>query len=92
VAVVYVFLTGLHSSLLGALMVLSPQIWYRPYLDAGSRWQVSALEDQQLAGLIMWIPTSVIFIVVGLALLAAWLGASEKRVRLGSVEMNVRSR
>ena len=50
-------------------------------------WHVNALEDQQLAGLLMWVPSGVIFIVFGLALFAAWLGESERRVTLGSVPM-----
>ena len=34
----------------------------------------------------MWVPASVIFIVFGLALLAAWLGEAERRVRLGGTD------
>lgn len=75
--VLYVFLTGVHSSLLGALLTVSNDAWYASYPDA---------TDQQLAGLIMWIPASVVFIVLGLALCAAWLGESERRVRLGQTD------
>jgi len=84
-AVAYVFLTALHSSMLGAMLTLAPSVWYAPYASRSSTWNVDALADQQLAGLIMWVPTCVIFIVSGLALLAAWLGESERRTRLGSV-------
>jgi cytochrome c2 len=49
----------------------------------GGPWGIYPLADQQLAGLLMWIPAGVIFIVFGLALLAAWLGESERRVRFG---------
>jgi putative membrane protein len=76
-AVLYVFLTAVHSSVLGALLAVSTQPWYAPYQDLG---------DQQLAGLIMWIPASVVFIVLGLALCAAWLGEAERRVRLGPTD------
>ena len=85
-AVFYVFLTAIHSSLLGAVMTIAPSIWYRSYVDAAAKWNVDALVDQQLAGLLMWVPSGVIFIVLGLALFAAWLGESERRVRLGSVQ------
>lgn len=85
-AVLYVFLTAVHSSVLGALMTIAPSLWYPAYAVAGSAWNVDALEDQQLAGLVMWIPSGVIFIVLGLALFAAWLGESGKRVALGSIE------
>lgn len=50
---------------------------------AAAAWHVfrglDPLEDQQLAGLIMWVPTGVIFVVLGLAFFAAWLGYSERR-------------
>jgi len=80
--VLYVFLTGVHSSVLGALLTVAPTVWYPSYVSAYSAYS-AALEDQQLAGLVMWIPASVVFIVFGLALCAAWLGECERRVRLG---------
>ena len=84
-AVLYVFLTAVHSSVLGALLTIAPYVWYPTYLSAGMQWNIDALADQQLAGLLMWVPSGVIFIVLGLAILAAWLGESERRARLGSV-------
>jgi putative membrane protein len=82
VAVLYVFLTGMHSTLLGALMTLSGHVWYPSYLASATEWRVDAFADQQLAGLIMWVPSGVVFIVLGLALLSAWIGESERRARL----------
>ncbi len=83
VGVFYVFTTALHSSILGALLTLAPRLWYPVYGERAAVWSGGsrdALEDQQLAGLLMWVPTGVIFIVLGLALFAAWLGESERRV------------
>ena len=82
VAVLYVFLTGVHSSLLGALMTLSERAWYASYATAAPQWSGDAVLDQQLAGLLMWVPSGVIFIVLGLALLSAWLGESGRRAVL----------
>jgi putative membrane protein len=79
-AVLYVFLTSLHSGILGALLTFAPRLWYPIYQARTSRWGLSPLEDQQLAGLIMWIPAGVLFIVLGLGLFAAWLGEAERRV------------
>jgi putative membrane protein len=84
VGVLYVFLTALHSTLLGALLTVAPSVWYRSYEATAAQSRIDALGDQQLAGLVMWIPSGVIFIVIGLALVAAWLGESERRVLLGS--------
>jgi cytochrome c oxidase assembly factor CtaG len=80
-AVAYVFTTGLHSSALGALLTFAPTLWYPIYDGRTSAWGLSALEDQQLGGLIMWVPAGIVFIVVGLALFAAWLAESERRLR-----------
>ena len=85
VAVLYVFLTAVHSSVLGALLTVAPSVWYPWYEASGAPWRISALEDQQLAGLLMWVPSGAIFIVLGLALFAAWLGESERRTALGTV-------
>jgi putative membrane protein len=79
-AVAYVFLTGLHSGVLGALITFAPSLWYPIYAARTSRWGLSPLEDQQLAGLLMWIPAGVVFLLLGLALFAAWLGEAERRV------------
>jgi putative membrane protein len=84
--VLYVFMTAIHSSALGALLTIAPEVWYGEYARQGAVWRVDALADQQLAGLLMWIPAGVIFIVFGLALLAAWLGESERRVRFGATD------
>ena len=80
VAVFYVFATSLHSSVLGALLTFAPRLWYPIYAVRTARWGLRPLEDQQLAGLLMWVPSGVIFILLGLALFAAWLGESERRV------------
>jgi putative membrane protein len=80
VAVVYVFATALHGGLLGALMTLSPRVWYAAYL-APKPTGLTPLEDQQLAGLLMWIPAGLAFTALGLVLFAAWLRESDRRTR-----------
>jgi cytochrome c oxidase assembly factor CtaG len=79
-AVVYVFATAVHGSALGALLTLSPRVWYPPYLTHHPS-ALSPLEDQQLAGLLMWVPAGVIVVAGGLALFAAWLRESDRRTR-----------
>lgn len=85
-AVVFVFTTAVHSAALGALLTLAPTMWYPIYGNRAPAWVLSPLEDQQLAGLIMWVPTGVIFILAGLALFAAWIGESERRVSYGRTD------
>lgn len=79
VAVIFVFLTAVHTSLLGALLTFAPQTWYATYESSAHLHGLTALEDQQLAGLLMWVPSGAVFMVCGLALFAAWLGDAARR-------------
>lgn len=78
-AVFYVFTTALYTSLFGALLTISPRPWYSLHETRTRAWNVDAVADQQLAGLIMWIPAGAILMVVGLALFSAWMGALGRR-------------
>ena len=62
-AVVYVFTTAAHNSILGALLTLAPHPWYPTYVSTAHAWSITPLEDQQLGGLIMWIPGGVFAVV-----------------------------
>jgi putative membrane protein len=70
------FLTALHSSVLGALITFAPHPWYISYTMTAPAWGISPLEDQQLGGLIMWIPGGIVYMIAGLLLFARWLKAS----------------
>jgi putative membrane protein len=78
-AIVYVFTTALHTSILGALLTFAPRPWYSPYIATAPLWHLTALEDQQLGGLIMWIPAGTLLIAVGLWLVVKWLNQSQVR-------------
>ena len=80
-AVVFVFATAVHSEALGALLTFAPRVWYPLYATRSSAAGLDALEDQRLAGLIMWIPFGIIFLILGLGLFAAWLGEAERRAK-----------
>jgi putative membrane protein len=77
--VLYLFTTAIHSGLLGALITFARTTWYPDY-DHTDAWGLSPLEDQQVGGLIMWVPACTVYIVAGLAMLASWLRQSETRV------------
>ncbi len=79
VSVIFVFVTAMHTGLLGVLFTFARVPWYPLHESRTVAWRVSALEDQQLAGLIMWVPSGVLFMLLGLALFAAWLGEAERR-------------
>jgi putative membrane protein len=85
--VLFVFITALHSGILGALITFAGQLWYPIYEARARAAGVDPLRDQQLAGLLMWIPAGVLLMVVGLALFAAWLGEAERRARAGDAAL-----
>jgi len=87
VAVMYIFATGVHSGVLGALLTFSPRVWYPIYQSTTGAFGLTPLEDQQLAGLVMWVPASAIFVAGGLLFFAAWLRESERRVRLTALAL-----
>ena len=77
-AALWLFVTALHSSLLGGLLTVSPRLWYG--MPAGELVPLRALEDQQLAGLLMWVPGGVLHAAAGLALIGAWLREAGRRL------------
>jgi putative membrane protein len=74
-----VFTTAIHTGILGALLTFSPRVWYPAYGNSMRPWGLSPLEDQQLGGLIMWIPASLVYLLAGLMLCSAWLKESDVR-------------
>ena len=79
-AVLYLFTTSVHSGVLGALITFAGSVLYPAYTEMTESWGLTAIEDQQLGGLIMWVPAGVIYIVAGLALCAGWMRESERKV------------
>lgn len=77
-AVLSLFLTSLYAGALGALITFAGTPWYPAY-RATAVWGLTPLEDQQLAGLVMWMPGGVAYLVAALALTARWLGDAERR-------------
>ena len=74
------FLTSLVEGALGALMALSSSPWYPDYAAMGmSGIGLDPANDQQLAGLIMWIPGGLVHGAAALLLLHRWLTSASDR-------------
>ena len=80
-AFLLIFTTALHAGALGALLTFAPEPLYASHLPYTDVWGLSPLEDQQLAGVIMWIPMGFWFTVTALTLIAQWIRASDRSVR-----------
>lgn len=77
--VLYLFTTAVHTSVLGAFLTFSNQLWYPAYAPRTAPWGLTPMEDQQLGGLIMWVPAGITYIVAGLWMMALWIRESEIR-------------
>jgi cytochrome c oxidase assembly factor CtaG len=67
-----VFTTMLYTGALGALLTFAREPWYVSAAQA-TLLGLTPLEDQQLGGLLMWVPGGVAYLVAGLWIVAAWL-------------------
>lgn len=74
-AVITIFLASLPGTLLGALMTLSTAPWYPRYATGTA---AAALQDQQLAGVVMWAVGGLAYVAAGAALFVLWLHDLER--------------
>ncbi|NGM20091.1 cytochrome c oxidase assembly protein [Roseomonas stagni] len=56
-----------QMGLLGAVIVFAPGALYASHLGTTAVFGLSALADQQLGGLLMWVPGGLVFLLVGVA-------------------------
>jgi len=78
VAIACLFITGLHTGALGALLTLIREPAYPLQARLAQAWGVDPLQDQQLAGLIMWVPAGFVYVAAGLALAGLWISRSSR--------------
>lgn len=72
-AMLSLFTTMVHTGALGALLTLAPGLWYPAYLEPASALGIDALRDQQLGGLVMWVPGGAAYLIGGLFVAWRWL-------------------
>jgi putative membrane protein len=62
----YLFLVAIPMQVVGALITFAERVLYPWYLGAPRTWGLSPLDDQQLGGLLMWIPANLwMFAAIG---------------------------
>jgi cytochrome c oxidase assembly factor CtaG len=71
------FAMVLQGSLLGALLTFASAPLYSAHAVIPAAWTLTPLADQQLAGLIMWVPPAALYLGVAAYLVLGWLGAAE---------------
>ena len=75
-SIVYLFITAVHTAALGALLVVARSPWYAGYASGGHGFGLTPLEDQQLAGLVMWVPAGGLYLIAALHTTRRWLDAA----------------
>ncbi|MGD9749630.1 MAG: cytochrome c oxidase assembly protein [Acidimicrobiia bacterium] len=76
-ALLATFAMALQSVFLSALLTFARSPWYSSYRYGTGRWGLDPLADQQLAGLLMWVPAGAVHLAAGLYVLHHWLGADD---------------
>jgi cytochrome c oxidase assembly factor CtaG len=73
IGILMVFTMAMQGVFLALLMTFAEKPWYPAYETTAPLWGLTALSDQHLAGVIMWVPAGLVYTGVGLALLMRWL-------------------
>jgi putative membrane protein len=80
-----VFTLGLQGIFLSVLLTFARQPYYADQLSPPTAWGIDPLTDQQLAGVLMWIPAGFVHTGVALFLLVSWLREQDAADRLAPV-------
>lgn len=70
--------------LIGAYLSLHTQVIYDVYAVCGRLWPLSPVTDQQIGGLLTWIPPSMMSVVAAIILLRRWMVSDDRRLRVGA--------
>jgi putative membrane protein len=87
-AILYLFGGCQPMVALGALLTFATAPFYAAYVDAPRIWGMDALSDQQLGGLIMWLPTNIPYLVGLSVVFFKWVGAIDRREREAAGELD----
>jgi putative membrane protein len=78
-AVLHLFATMIHMTLLGALITFAGRVLYVQQTSVAEEWGLTGLEDQQLAGLVMWVPAGAVYAAAALAFAGLWIRQSSRK-------------
>lgn len=72
-ALASLFTTMLHTGALGVLLSLAPTPWYPTYVPRTGALGFDPVADQQLGGLVMWVPSGLAYVIAALAVMGRLL-------------------
>jgi cytochrome c oxidase assembly factor CtaG len=74
----YLFMNTFPMTILSAFLTFAPSPLIATYADAPRLFGLTVMGDQELAGLIMWMPGGMIFLVALSAVFFKWAGTEEQ--------------
>lgn len=77
--ILFLFTAMLYSAIFAAAITFSRAPWYPYYAFQAIQWGMAPLEDQQLAGSIMWIPGQLVHLIGVLMLMWNWFQQMDRR-------------
>ncbi len=77
-AVAALLATMVQMGLLGALITFAGTPLYAPHFATTLPWGLTPLEDQQLAGLVMWAPAAGLYLAAALVIASRWLSGESR--------------
>jgi cytochrome c oxidase assembly factor CtaG len=83
-SIAFLFLTALHTGFLGVLLAIAPRPLFPAQAQLAVAYGADPLADQQLAGLIMWVPAGLFYVTAGLALAGLWIARSSGGANVAS--------
>lgn len=77
-AIAALLASTVQMGLLGAILTFAQTPFYVPHFLTTRPWGLDPLQDQQLAGLIMWAPSAGLYLGAALFLVHRWLAQEER--------------
>ena len=77
--IVYLIAAGTAESVLAAFITLAEKPFYAAYIEARPIVAISTIDDQQLGGLIMWVPGQLLNLAAIGVLFAVWFAQAERQ-------------
>jgi cytochrome c oxidase assembly factor CtaG len=75
----YLFLATLPCDALSAFLAFNDRVVYRPYLTAHGEFNLSPLQDQALAGALMWVTVTFAYLIPALVVTIQLLSGSRRQ-------------
>jgi ferredoxin len=80
---IYLLAADLLNTVISAIFTFSDRVLYMPYLEAPRLFGTTALSDQSCAGVIMWVPGSLVFLIPAATIAMQYLSKGHSLVRMG---------